>query len=444
MTRFIRRGLPILGIASLLFVVATVQADDWSVTTANFRRHAVILKQVGPDGAHVAESTDSAGRIIPLDQFVSAAHPVNPMSSLPVPKFTLALTGGDRLVGNMTSVNGESLMWESPTLGSIPVPLDHLVALGRGRDVTVPDKSPDQDVITLVNGDSVTGVFSDLADGKVKITVNNQNSDVPLADVARIAFANSAGAGAVAGKYRVRFTDRSVLTVADLSMADDKFTLTIAGKPPKVVIVPAKLVLGFEQLNGPVQWLSSLVPAESVQTPFLKDAPAYPARFGSAVDGSPMSFNGQTTDHGIGVHAYSKLTFNIDPRWKYFRTQFAIDSRRDNPRNLADVTVRIKLDDKVAFEKAHVVVGAPDPATVIELGDARTITLECDFGPVAVTQNCLDWIDPAFTLVKPLPPVEPTTVPAATKPATMPATEPTTLPTTEPTATTLPVETQPV
>jgi hypothetical protein len=423
----------------ILLAAGTARADDWTVTTADFRTESVLVRGIGPDGVRVADTASGPVRTIRFEQFVSAKR----FAPVPAtaPAFTVALVGGDRLTGTPTAVSGEDLAWQNPLLGSIPVSLDHLVALGRGRDVIVPEKAPEQDLVTLANGDTVTGVFSDLAGGKVKVQVNNQMTDVPLADVARIAFATPPGSVVSAGKFRVRLADRSVLTVADLSLDDNKFKLTLPGKTAKRVTISANDVTGVELLNGPVQWLSSMVPAEAVQTPYLSHAPAWPAKFDSAVDGSPMSFDGRTSDHGIGVHSYSRLVFSVDPRWKYFRTQFAIDSRRDNPKTLADVTVRIKLDDKVVLEQTHVHVGAPAKAAVIELGDAKTITLECDYGPFGDTQGHLDWIEPALTLIKPLPPVEPATMPSAPttlpeRPAMgtiIPATEPAaTLPTTRP------------
>jgi hypothetical protein len=418
--------------ALVLLAPATARADDWTVTTADFRNQSVLLRGIGPDGVRVADTASGPVRTIKFDQFVSAKR-FAPLPATP-PAFTLALVGGDRLTGNPTALNGENLVWQNPLLGSIPVSLDYLVALGRFPALSFPNKPPEQDVVTLSNGDTVAGIFSDLAGGKVKVQVNNQMTEVPLADVARIFFATPPGSTVSAGKFRVRLADRSVLTVTELSLDNDKFKLTLPGKAAKVLTISANDVTGVELLNGPVQWLSSMVPTEAVQTPYLAHAPVWPATFDSAVDGSPMSFDGRTADHGVGVHSYSRLVFAVDPRWKYFRTQFAIDSRRDNPRTLADVTVRIKLDDKVVLEQSHVHVGPPGAPAVIDIGDAKTITLECDYGPFGDTQGHLDWIEPALTVVKPLPPVAPATQPAAIGPATTMPESATTVPTAPATA----------
>src|SRR6185369_8072980 len=90
--------------------------------------------------------------------------------------------------------------------------------------------------------------------------------------------------------------------------------------------------------------------------PYFGSAPPWPARNDLAVDGSPLRANGRTFSRGIGVHSYSRLTYEIDSsQWPAFRTQYAIDAGRGGePRSLADVTVRIKLDDRVVHEQAHI------------------------------------------------------------------------------------------
>ncbi len=80
------------------------------------------------------------------------------------------------------------------------------------------------------------------------------------------------------------------------------------------------------------------------------------------------------------------------PRCKSFRTQYAIDG--DQP--WADVTVRIKLDGKVAYEKTHVTSGVLSDVVNIDLNGAKTLTLEVDYGENYDVQDRLNWIEPAL------------------------------------------------
>ena len=141
---------------------------------------------------------------------------------------------------------------------------------------------------------------------------------------------------------------------------------------------------------------TNLTPVESVQVPYLGGAMPWPARFDAAVDGGPLAFGAEPFDHGIGVHAYSRLTFAVDPGWTAFRTQYAIDSRRDAPRLLADVTVRIEVDGKVVHEQQHVRAGSLSSVVRVDLTGARALTLECDYGPTGDTQAHLNWFEPAL------------------------------------------------
>ena len=242
--------------------------------------------------------------------------------------------------------------------------------------------------------------------GGGKLTVQSADAgatDVPLANVARVAFAAAGGGGGAAPgqAFRVRLSDGSAVTAAAVTVDGGAVSLTLAGRAVKPVLLKLSDVVAVEQLNGPVGWLSSRDPTEAVQVPYVGGAPPWPARFDAAVDGSPLAFAGRPFDHGIGVHAYSRLTFAVDPAWAAFRTQYAVDSRRDSPRLLADVTVRIKVDGRVVHERRDVRAGVLSPVVQVDLAGAKTLTLECDYGPNGDTQAHLDWLQPALLRTAP-------------------------------------------
>ena len=165
-------------------------------------------------------------------------------------------------------------------------------------------------------------------------------------------------------------------------------------------------VAGVEQLNGPISWLTSRKRAENIYKPFFSES--FPTRFDRTVaDGRPIPEKYPGFHHGIGCHSYSKLVYDLEAGWAGFRAQFAIDS--DSP--LADVTVRIYLDDKLAFEEKNVKAGRIYPVVVVPLKDAKTISLEVDYGENYATEDRFVWLDPA--LIRTL---GPTTMPAATEP----------------------------
>ena len=374
---------------------AAAWADGgWLVTTADFRTQAADVRGVTADAVRLA-AADGSTRDLPLTQFVSAQRVG--VAPPPPPRFTLVLAGGDRLVGEPAGVTGETMAWAEPVLGRVPVGLGRMVAIGKGSTAVAADERPKQDVVTLANGDTVAGVLTG-GDG-AKLTVQSADGtpvDVPLANVARVAFANAGGGAVPKGAFRVRLADGSALTAAGLTVDGSRATITPVVKGAKAVTADLSAVVALEQLDGPVAWLSRRTPTESVQVPYVGGSAAWPARFDAAVDGGPLTVDGRAYDHGIGVHAYSRLSFAVDPAFTGFRTQYAIDSRRGAPRLLADVTVRVKVDGRVVHEAAHVRAGAISPVVRVDLTGAKVLTLECDYGPAGDAQAHLNWLQPAL------------------------------------------------
>jgi NPCBM/NEW2 domain-containing protein len=111
------------------------------------------------------------------------------------------------------------------------------------------------------------------------------------------------------------------------------------------------------------------------------------------VDGSrELRFGGKSFRRAIGVHAYSRLTWPLDGKYAAFRTQYAVDERLSH----ADMTVRVKLGDKVAYEKQNVRAGTLSPVISVDLGGAKSLTLEVDYGSGTDVQDRLVWLEPAL------------------------------------------------
>jgi hypothetical protein len=397
---------------ALCVSAASLRADDWSLTTSDFESQPAQLKGFSAAGAVISSSETKTDRTIQLDQFVSIQRLATDQPA--TPRYTLLLSGGDHLAGEPAGVSGEKLTWSNAVLGKIPISFNRLVMIGKGDSATPPAEPPKQDIVTLANGDTAAGVFSGIDNAAVTLQADSGPTTLPLASVTRIAFAATGPvkqtSTRAAPAFRIHLTDGSVLTVAEAVLQADQITLTLPGKNAPAISIPVANVLGIEQINGPVSWLSSHVPVENRQTPYLGGEQAWPARFDLAVDGLPLSFENQSFDRGIGVHAYSELTFDIDPQWMAFRTQYAIESHRDNPARFADVVVRIKLDGKVVHEQTHFKSGVLSPVVMINLKGSSKLTLECDFGDAGDTQARLNWLQPA--LLRELPGSAATTAPA--------------------------------
>ena len=165
--------------------------------------------------------------------------------------------------------------------------------------------------------------------------------------------------------------------------------------------------------------------------PYLGSDQKYPARMDANVRGEPIRFKDRVYARGIGVHSYSRLSFPLDGKtYAAFRTRYAIDPPPDVNQSVVDVTVRVKVDNKVVHEQAHVRTGTLSPVVTLDVAGARLLTLEVDYGDHLDSGDHLDWIEPALLKVKPAEasPAAPQAAPGATTVTSSPATAPATRP----------------
>jgi hypothetical protein len=388
--------------------VAEAQSK-WTLTTADFRSKQVDLAAIDDKGATFADKS-----VVRFDDLLLLDREIDPKQQAAAGaggKFILYLAGGDQFRGEPAKLEGETLHWSSAAVGEMQVPLRQVTSLVRaapqpGQPTSTPpppataEEQRTEDVITLANGDTLRGIVSNISAEGITVQSGGNETPVPLDGVRSVMFASTAGATAAnqpgpgAGRaFRVRLDDGSVITAPQLrTAATDTLVLTLADKSTRNV--PLESVTTIEQLNGPVSWLSSRTPAENVQTPLL-DTPR-PARMDRSVTGKPIRFGERSYARGIGVAPYSRITWPIDENargdYQTFRTQYALEGNGQ----YADVTVRVKLDDKVVHERQKLTAGELSPVVLVPLGSAKALTLEVDFGGNYGVQDRFNWIEPAL------------------------------------------------
>jgi hypothetical protein len=391
------------------------QQTKWTLTTADFRGSEVSLSSLDENGATVKPEGAQQSRVVKWDELLLLERELSPAAAPPPPKpspttagsnaagkFILYVTGGDQFRGDPGSIENETLVWTSPAVGAVSLPLKQVAAIGRATQPmpVFADVKRTEDVVTLANGDSVRGILAGLADGTLKMQSQGNEVPVPLENVATILLASTGAAEAPASAaraLRVRLADESFVTASALrTVASAKLALTIAAGQREV---PLSLVTSIEQINGPVSWLSSRRPSENVQTPLLDTT--RPAKMDRTVTGRPIRFADRTYARGIGVAPYSRLTWDLAAggNYKAFRTQYAIDGVAP----YADVTVRVKLDGKIVHERTGFTAGELSPVVLIPLNNAKQLTLEVDFGGNYNVQDRLNWIEPALITAGAIP-----------------------------------------
>lgn len=412
----------------LLSVSGSALADPgWILTTADFKQQPVSLESLDGKGARVTHVGDGSSRVVSFDQLLQLERP----SSAPLAaqgRFALGLAGGDRILGEPAGFVDEMVLWKNPAVGDVQVPLkDCRLLLRAGRTIENPDLVRTEDYIHLANGDSAKGIITDIGPDGVKISADGADLALPLDAIDYIHFAQAGQPKENTGvAFRVRLTDGSFLTVQ--SVESNGSELTLAFTPQDKRKLPLTSVAGIEQLNGPVSWLSSRRPSQVVQTPYYGTT-TWPTRMDMTVGGRPITFAGRTYARGIGVHSYSRIDYALDGKYKAFRTQYAMAT--EDKRQYADVTVRIRIDDKPVHERRNFKAEELSKVVVVDVpAGAKVLTLEVDYGAALDIQDRFNWIEPALLREKPKldpPATRPTTRPA-TRPSTRPATRATTAP----------------
>jgi hypothetical protein len=403
---------------ALFFTLTAAQcfAQDgqvWTLTDAALRQRAVIITSLDADGAQVRDANSSAAvRLEGWDDLVMLSRGGPGGNSIGAGPFAAGLWSGDRFLGNPKSFSGESLLWDSSSLGTVKIGLGQLAYIIRPAQPVAVDNPREQDVVQLANGDSASGIVGSIDATSVSVQSTGDPAPVPLDSVRAILMSTPhRKSGTEKRGVRVTLADGSIVTAASIKLTSG--TLALSMPDGQSLSAAFKDVTSIEQINGPISWLCQRVPSEDVQTPFWGGDPIWPTRVGLSVEGRPLAFGTRTYSHGIGVHAYSRLSYALDGTYAALRTGYSITG--DSP--LADLTVRIKLDGKAAYESSHVRSTSVTDGVVVDLHDARTLTLEVDYGPAGDVQGRLAWLDPV--LMKTIPPGK-----AVNDPQEIPATKP--------------------
>ena len=387
-----------------LFANTAAAQENWTLTTSDFRTASVGLKAIDSNGVRVTDPIANSDRVVTMDEFLHLERPVPGAAAQG--KFVLHLAGGDQLAGEPVSIAGEELVWNNPAAGQVRVPMSRVTAMTRPGQ-PAPDRRQNEDVVTLANGDAVRGIIAGIEGGKVSVqrTDSPEPLPVPVDSVARIQFAATAAPAAGGGdarSFRVRLADGSTLPARAVTFANGQLSVDLGDGKPRPMDVTR--VTAIEQVNGPAAWLSGRPPAQGVYVPFFGSSQEYPARMDAAVDGSrDLRFGGKSFRRAIGVHAYSKLTWPLDGKYAAFRTQYAVDERLAR----ADMTVRVRLDDRVVHEKKNVGAGTLSPVITVDLAGAKSLTLEVDYGAGTDVQDRLVWLEPALLKSKPATDMQP-------------------------------------
>lgn len=179
--------------------------------------------------------------------------------------------------------------------------------------------------------------------------------------------------------------DGSVVQGKLVSIHLGRWQLKPAWDPGAVLDVDLNEIALVQTLGGRVQYLSQLAPVEVKERTLL--APPQPYQMDRSCQGDAISIAGNRYPWGIGVHAESELTFDLNRRFQEFRADVGIDTRVGDKGSVRFIV----LGDGKELHGSSIVRGAdkePHPIRVPASG-VKLLTLkvtngdDLDLGDVA-------------------------------------------------------------
>ncbi|QOI99867.1 MAG: hypothetical protein HRU70_04955 [Phycisphaeraceae bacterium] len=190
--------------------VAVGQAGDARIiVSTDLTRSTLVVQRIDAEGLQGLAPDGTAHRV-PRDQLLAIFSPrtlpapvptgselLQPGADDPSPEGLVTLVTRSAFNGRYAGASdqGQILLWESPLLGPLRLPLDALASVAlrhAGAETsTTPAPARASDRLTLVNGDVLDGFINAMSD-PVVIEVGGKPRTVPLSRVREASFANPA------------------------------------------------------------------------------------------------------------------------------------------------------------------------------------------------------------------------------------------------------------
>lgn len=149
---------------------------------------------------------------------------------------------------------------------------------------------------------------------------------------------------------------------------------------------------------------SDLTPSEVEESGYAGEV-VHPWRRDHNALGAPLVTAGRTHGKGFGVHAQSRLCFQVPAGCERFWTRVGFDDSVAALRLEPQVDVRVLVNGKVVFEqKAMAANQQPHDTRLLPVRPGDTVALEVDFGRGRDLGDRVNWLSPVFL---PAPPRRP-------------------------------------
>lgn len=334
-------------------------------------------------------------------QLVALRRTATPLPPWPAGE-QLIFFNGDRIPGQVLRVTGERvrLRTEIGTELELNVPLTALSVIWFGPPAEVADaaalrrrlaaEARPRDLVLFRNGDVAEGTLTGLDDKAVRLDAEGRETAYERNRVAAVALSTELGRTLrPKGPYvRVVLSNGGRLSLStvhgDGSGLQGK-TLTGAA-----VRLPLEQVVALDVRQGPAVYLSDLKPKRYQFEPYL--GVTWPFVTDGSVAGGDLCLGDSVYDKGIGLHSQCRLTYDLQPGYRWFEARVGLDARTGRE---GGATVAVFLDGQrcdLGWNGELLGGGEPKFLRVATTG-ARELTLVVEFGRRGDVQDHVNWAE---------------------------------------------------
>ena len=367
-------------------------------------------RSAGADGTSIRVETGSAdgGRTLPIDQVLSIGYPSR-LARVPTRNVEVALVDGDTVAGSIVSGDEFDLRLRTD-FGNLTIELDRVRGVSfpalreLGADTTSLDPSDEVDRLLKVSGDRLDVVEGTLiAFESDRLIFSGPVGDFPFPydEVAAVLLMQDptarAGDRGEDGIVQVHRTDRSRLTGKLIEWGASSIRLESASLGEITLPIGGVATVSF--FHSGVRYLSDLEPSEVVETPYFGDDSDFLFRYrrDRTVTGAPLRIDGIRFRKGLGVHSRSRMTWKLDGQATRFHALIGLSDEVLGLPAPARVVFRVLVDGEIAFESPVLAAGQPPrPIPAVDLGNAKRMTLEVDFGDGTDAGDRAVWAHPVL------------------------------------------------
>ena len=384
-------GLRLSALVAALCVSASAAAEE--IHLQDGKRLMAMVEAVSADGKMTLRLPSGKTQTAELTQVISITFRGREPRAIRAGAQEFHFVAGDRLKGQMVQMSSDTLIIDSPSVGTVPVPMAAL----RGF-VTMPIAGKaGRRAIELVAGDddeptgkmdqildrrsaSYEGVIEAIDAKTLLLDHERLRQTVPLSILhlagVRLARDTTNPRPPLPNQpfIKVHTRDESSLDGVIESVQHGKWHLRPLWQPGKVLSIPVEEVTSVEVLNGQAIYVSQLQPSKVQEKTIL--APQQRYRLNRNCLDNPLSVAGNPYAWCIGVHANSSLTYEVGGKWSSFESVIGID---DQMGATGSVVFMVSGDGKQLY-KSPVIRGKAASATVVNVSikGVKTLTLTVD------------------------------------------------------------------